>query len=282
MKIHLLRRESITPIALYLARRDELPDSADRQLEFAAVLIYREREFKHMHMSSWWMRRGRPAPSPDSAFVPYDITEDAARDLTAMLDDAVPIEAPPRPYDLFGLKGLAVEGLRRTLRPRKADAFGWLVLAWLHRDMCDDPSADAAAAHAANLGASGDDLHERVRKLAWRLRSAAEGEAFTRYLTTEKAFCESERDAAMKDFDETKLPPALRELVPLARQIGVGDDACRGVFVRKMSARERRGAATLIARHATEIDAWLATREEPYAAEATAFFWLRAAGEELE
>jgi hypothetical protein len=281
VKIHLLRRESVTPIALYLARRDELPDSADRQIEFAAVLLYREREYRSMYGSSWWVRGGRPAPSPDSAFVPYDITEDAARDLTAMLDDSRPIEAPPNPNDLFGLKGLAVEGLRRTLRPRKTDAFGWLVLARLHRDLCDDTSADAAAVHAANLGASGDDLDERIRRLAWRLRSAAEGEAFTQFLTTEKAFCERERDAAMKAFDETNVPPPLRELIPLARQIGVGDDVCRGLFVRKMGARERRAAAALIARHATAIDAWLATREPPHAGEAEAFFWLRAAGEEL-
>ena len=44
MKSHLLRRESVTPIATYLTRRGELPDSADGQLEFAAVLLDRERE----------------------------------------------------------------------------------------------------------------------------------------------------------------------------------------------------------------------------------------------
>jgi hypothetical protein len=51
--------------------------------------------------------------------------------------------------------------------------------------------------------------------------------------------------------------------------------------VRKMPARERRAAAQLIARHAPAIDAWLDTRETPHVDEAAAFFWLRAAGEEL-
>jgi hypothetical protein len=44
VKIHLLRRESVTPIALYIARRDEQPESVDRQLEFGTVLLYHERE----------------------------------------------------------------------------------------------------------------------------------------------------------------------------------------------------------------------------------------------
>jgi hypothetical protein len=278
VKTHLLHRESITPIARYLARRGELPDSADRQLEFAAVLLYREREYHSMHSASW-VGGARPAPSPDSPFAPYDITAEAAGYLTALLDDANLIEVPPR--DFFGLKAAAIDGLRRTLRLRKSDAFGWLVLARLHSDLGEDADADAASKQAADLGETDRDLNERVRRLAWRRRSEVEGETFTRFLTTEKAFCESEREAAMAGFDEARVPEPLRELMSLARQIGVGDDACRGVFVRKMPARERRAAAQLIARHAAAIDAWLDTRETPHAGEAAAFFWLRAAGEEL-
>ena len=47
-------------------------------------------------------------------------------------------------------------------------------------------------------------LEERVRKRALRARTAAEGEAFTRFLTTEGAFCEQERAAALVGFDETR------------------------------------------------------------------------------
>lgn len=280
MRTHLLRRESITPIARYLARRGELPDSADRQIEFAAVLLYREREYRSMY-SATWRSGARPAPSPDSPFAPYDITAEAAGDLTALLDDARLLEAPLSPDDLFGLKAAGVDGLRRTLRLRKPDAFGWLVLARLHRDLGEDADADAASEHAAELGETEGDLDERVRRLAWRRRSEVEGETFTRFLTTEKAFCEGEREAAMAGFDEANVPESLRELISLARQIGVGDDACRGFFVRKMPARGRRAAVRLIARHAAGIDAWLETREAPHAGEAAAFFWLRAAGEEL-
>jgi hypothetical protein len=280
VKTHLLRRESITPIARYLARRGELPDSAARQLEFAAVLLYREREYRSMHMASWWSG-ARPAPSPDSPFAPYDITAEAAGYLTALLDDARLIEAPSSPDDLFGLKASAIDGLRRTLRLRKADAFGWVVLARLHRDLREYADADAASEHAADLGETDTELDERVRKLAWRRRSEVEAGAFTRFLTTDRAYCESEREAAMAGFDEAKVPEPLRELIPLARQIGVGDDTCRGLFVRKMPARERRAAAQLIARHGAGIDAWLETRDTPHTGEAAAFFWLRAAGEEL-
>ena len=280
MKIHLLRRESVTPIATYLARRSELPDSAERQLEFAAALLYREREYRNMHSAAWW-RGARPAPSPDSAFVPYDITAEGAAYLTTLLTDIGLIDLTS-PYDLFGLKPLAIEGLRRTLRPRKAHAVGWLVLARLERDLGKEAEADAAERHAADLGETDKELDDRVRRLVWRLRTKVEGEAFGRYLTTETAFCESEREASMAGFDAAKVPSELRELIPLARQIGVGDDACRGVFVKKMPARERRAAARMIARHATAIDAWLETREQPCVDEAAAFFWLRAAGEELD
>ena len=122
---------------------------------------------------------------------------------------------------------------------------------------------------------------ERVRKRALRARTAVEGEAFTRFLTTEGAFCEQERAAALAEFDEARVPAALRALVPLARQIGVGDDACRGWFIQKMPRRARVAASKMIAEHAAAIDAWLATCDQPHEGEAAAFFWLREAGEEL-
>ena len=280
MKIHLLRPESVTPIAPYLARRAELPDSVERQLEFAVALLYREREYRAMYSVAW--RSGaRPAPVPDGPFVPYDITADAAASITALLDDPSLLNASQPPEDLFGLKRLAIDGLRRTLRPRTPDAFGWLVLAHLHWQLCEYAAAETANDRASDLGASDTDFTGRIQRRAWKLRAKVEGDAFTRFLTTEKAFCEREREAAMAGFDETKVPAALRELIPLARQIGVGDDACRGFFVQKMPARERRAAAALIARHADEIDAWLATQETSDVNESAAFFWLRAVGEEL-
>jgi hypothetical protein len=77
------------------------------------------------------------------------------------------------------------------------------------------------------------------------------------------------------------VPAELRPLVPLVRQVGVGDDVCRGWFIRKLSARDRRAERTLIAEHVTAIDAWLVTCDQPYEGEAAAFFRLREAGEEL-
>ena len=106
-----------------------------------------------------------------------------------------------------------------------------------------------------------DAFIERVRKRALRVRTAVEGEAFARYLTTEGEFCEQERAAALAEFDETKIPATLRELIPLARQIGVGDDPCRGWFIQKMPRRARLTASKMIAEHAEAIDAWLATRD---------------------
>jgi hypothetical protein len=290
LKIHLLRRESVTPIAIYIARCNEQPDSFDRRLDFAALLVYREREYRSMYRSDWVFRGLKPAPAPDSPFQPYDLTAEAAGHLAA----AMQVHAPLSPDDLFGLKRSALDGLRRTLRPVKAHAFGWLVASRLHADLLEETEATAAEARAADLGekqinvtARGgffkavEALNERVRKRALRARTAVEGEAFTRFLTTEGAFCEQERASALAEFDEARVPAALRALVPLARQLGVGDDACRGWFIQKMPRRERAAASKLIAEHAAAIDAWLATREQPHEGEAAAFFWLREAGEEL-
>jgi hypothetical protein len=294
VKIHLLRRESVTPIELYITRRDERPDAFDRQLEFGVVLLYREREYCSMYGSDWLVRHIRPAPSPDSPFQPYDITPQAAESLAALIyDDA--LASSPSPDDLFGLKRSAVDGLRRTLRAVKGHAFGWLVLSRLHSDLLERRAAAAAAARARDLGETrladpvalaserraAEAFEEQVRQRALRARRAVEGAAFTRYLTTEGAFCEQERSDTLAGFDESRVPAELRPLAPLARQLGVGDDACRGWFIRKLSARDRRAAKTLIAEHAASIDGWLATRAQPYDGEAAAFFWLREAGEEL-
>ena len=181
-----------------------------------------------------------------------------------------------QPDDLFGLKRSAIDGLRRTLRPVKAHAFGWIVVARLHADMLDAAAEAAAAARGGELGEARlaaavlgprfdgkaiDAFTERVRLRALRARSAVEGTAFTQYFTTEREFCEQQRAAALADFDESRVPAGLRPLVPLARQLGVGDDACRGWFVQKLPARERRVAKAAIAEHADAIDAWVATWE---------------------
>lgn len=291
MKIHQLRRESITPIAIYIARCDEQPDSFDRWLDFAALLLYREREYRSMYSSGWLFRRLKPAPAPDSPFQPYDLTAEAAGHLA----DAMQVHAPLSPDDLFGLKRSALDGLRRTLRPVKAHAFGWLVTARLHSDLHEQTEATAAEARAADLGEKQindltspggilkamEALDERIRKRALRTRTAVEGESFTRFLTTEGEFCEQERAAALEGFDEENVPAALRALVPLARQLGAGDDACRGWFIQRMPRRARVAASKMIAEHAAAIDAWLGTCDQPHEGEAAAFFWLREAGEEL-
>jgi len=296
VKIHLLRRESVTPIALYIARRDEQPERFDRQLEFGTVLLYREREYRSMYASDWLVRGVRPAASPESPFQPYDLTPEAAEHLAVLSDRIQSLDAPPSPDDLFGLKRSALDGLRRTLRPVKAHAFGWLVMSRLHADLVERVEAAGAAARAGDLGETRlagallvplgnrtalEALEERIRRRALVTRSSVEGAAFTRYLTTEGAFCEQERAAALAAFDESRVPAELRPLVPLVRRLAVGDDACRGRFIRKLPARDRRAAKVLIAEHGAAIDAWLATRDQPYEGEAAAFFWLREAGEEL-
>ena len=312
MKIHILRAESITPIALYIERHRNNPESYRAQLEFASVLLYREREYHAMNSSKWLIDRKKPAPSADSPFQPFDITLEAAADLLGILGDNPSESVLLGKTDLFGLKNAAVEGLSRVLRPVKSHGLGWLVYATLLTDLCRYGEAVSAADQAMALGErvqgnalasraallgdikrksfgdralnrAVDAVTERIRQLALRVRTHVEGDRFTRYLSTELAFCERERETALESFEESRVPSALRVLVPLARQIGVGDDVCRGIFIARMRARDRREAARTIREHGLAIDDWLASLgPRAYEGEAAAFFWLRAAADELD
>lgn len=105
---------------------------------------------------------------------------------------------------------------------------------------------------------------------------------FARYLTTERRFYEAERAAALQGFDEDKVPEALRSLIPLARELGVGDDPGRAWFVARMTGAARRRSAEAIRLQSSAIDTWLEGKDPAALSPAeAAFFWLREAGEEL-
>jgi hypothetical protein len=278
MRVHILRPESITPIHRYLERQRSAPRSYQVQKEFGVLLLYREREYVSMHR--WGMVCGRfPAPSPDSPFAPFDLTPGGARALAETMGTNLTLQEP---YDLFGLKNTAIAGLEDACRRVKAHAFGWLLLSRLLEDCRREQEATRAARQARTLGESmTKDFDERVRQIALRARVREEGEAFTRYWTTELAFCESERADALAGFDITRVPPELRGLEPLARRVGVGDDVCRGVFLRQMPRPERVELAAAVHAHAAGIDAWLERLGgPPFENEAAAYFWLLTAAEE--
>jgi hypothetical protein len=312
VKIHILRPESITPIALYVERQQTNPESYRAQLEFAAVLLYREREYRGMNSAKWFAGE-KPAPSSASPFQPFDITPEAAADLAGIVANSAALEGPLTRNDLFGLKDAAGDGLGRVLRRVKAHRVGWLVYAAVLTDLCRYRDAVAAAdeavalgerahgtalaSHAALLGRiprehiessrelnrTLDSFNERLRQLAVRVRKQVEGDAFTRFLSTSAAFCEHERDAALASFDESRVPAALHVLIPLAREIGVGDDVCRAIFVSRMRTSDRREAARMLREHGVSIDEWLSSLGPlPHRGEAEAFFWLRACADEID
>jgi hypothetical protein len=312
VKIHILRPESITPISLYIERQQNRPESYKVQLEFATVLLYREREYRAMNSAKWFAGK-TPAPTVESPFQPFDITPDAAADLASILADRAPELGLVSKNDLFGLKDSAADGLRRVLRPVKPQRLGWLVYASVLTDLCRYEEAVVAADEAAGLGErvqgsalagraallgglrrghietdralsrAVDALEERIRQAALRIRKSVEGPAFSRFLSTSTAFCEEERDRALESFDESRVPANLRALVPLARQLGVGDEGCRAMFMSRMRARDRREAANTVRAHGQAIDDWLSSiGPPPYECEAAAFFWLRAAADDLD
>ena len=123
MKSHILRPDSITPIALYIDRQLKAPDSYLVQLEFACVLLYREREYRGMNSA-----------------------------MTAILTVGANGVMPSNKNDLFGLKDAASTGLRRARRPVKSERVGWLVYASLLTDLGRYGEAMPAADEAIALG----------------------------------------------------------------------------------------------------------------------------------
>jgi hypothetical protein len=128
-----------------------------------------------------------------------------------------------------------------------------------------------------------DALDERIRRYACRIRSRVEGRAFTRFLATELQFCRQERETSLASFDDSRVPAGLAELIPLARCLGVGDDSCRALFMRRMPAHAQRAAAQRIRERAAAISQWLMELgPPPYHGEAAAFFWLLDAADTLQ
>ena len=331
-KIHLLRPESITPIAHYLERARAGTTSP---VEFACLLLYREREYRSMYASSWRPDQ-LPAPDDDGPFAPYGLTREAATALGASVRQVWGVDGTTGPSpleDLFGLKHDALGRLRDSLRARKGDAFGYLVAARLAKDLCRYEEAitlartatlhgDALTAHSlirdaallapedpafnrAAVAAEADRaarallikqkqwrpdwarraierLEEQIRRRAIKARTSTEGKHFTKYLSTDADFCERERRDALKGFDRGVVPADLRRLIPAAKKFGVGDDVCRGLFVRKSSKAERTALVKSVDAMAPRIDGWLKELgEPPYGREAAAFFWLLEAVEEM-
>lgn len=284
MKVHILRPESITPIARYLERGRAHPDSYTVQKELAAVLLHREREYRGMHQP-WSSGGPLPVPREGSAFAPYDLTLQGS---AALLSQLPPFEQPsPFIVDLFGLKPLVTDALRPTLRRTKAHAFGWLLLARLLDDLDGLDEAKGAVAVAKTLGEATNPramsrFTDRVDDLALRVRAREEGEAFTRYWLSEADFCAAEQARALGGFDERRVPPALRPLIDIARRYGVGDDFCRRIALRRMSKKERARLKERVHAASPAVDEWLARESgPPYGIESSAFFWLQVAADEV-
>jgi hypothetical protein len=311
--------ESLPPLEPYLADRRSRPHDTKAQLTFAAMLFERETYYTAMY-TPWGQFGDKPPSAHERAWQPYPATDEGRRTLAASrhLDG----DATQRVFDLFGLKSEALAGLQAVLRPRKAALSGYLVAARFSIDLCRYDEALAALDQAERLAPDhrialayryeallmkGDSeaIERRIRKVfgprwssplarareehdaqirrhAWRARTAAEGERFTRFLKTERQWCEEERDRTLGALDEAAVPESLRGLLPLARRYGVGDDPCRAYFISRTPKAEHKRHLAQAAPHLEAIQQWVDTyKPEALPPEAAAFFWLLEALEEM-
>ncbi len=89
------------------------------------------------------------------------------------------------------------------------------------------------------------------------------------------------RDAITIDPDE--VPADLRDLIPLARKWGIGDDAVRGDATETATVRDREELVKALSGRLGRIDQWLASfAQGAMTGEVEAFMYLTEAVEELE
>jgi hypothetical protein len=319
MPFPLISLESLPPLEPYLSNRRSRPNDDKAQLTFAAMLFERETYFTAMYTP--WGQFGEEPPSAHAqAWQPHPVTDEGRRALSALrrLDGG----ANQLVFDLFGLKAEALAGVQSVLRPRKSALSGYLVAARFSIDLCRYDEALAALDQAERLAPDhrialayryeallmkGDSeaIERRIRKVfgprwsnqlarareehdaqirrhAWRARTATEGERFTRFLKTERQWCEEERDRTLGALDDTAVPESLRVLLPLARRYGVGDDPCRAYFISRTTKAEQERHLAQAAPHLDAIQEWVDTyKPEAMPPEAAAFFWLLEALEEM-
>ena len=319
MPFPLISLESIPPLEPYLTNRRTHEGDYAAQLTFAAMLV--ERETYYMAMYTPWGQYGAEPPREhEAAWQSHPPTDEGRRTLAAArrLESGAGLQ----PIDLFGLKVEALNGLRATLHPRKSLLNGSLVAARLAIDLCRFDEAivviDAIERHAPDhpvavtyryeamlgTGTTADverrvrqrfgprwsntmtrarERHDlQIRRLAWRARTALEGERFTRFMKTERQWCEEAREHAQSGIDASSVPASLRALLPIAQRFGVGDDPCRTYFVSRATKAERTRALELVGPHLDIVQEWLDTfTPGSLPPEAAAFFWLLEALEEM-
>jgi hypothetical protein len=185
------------------------------------VLLYREREYRAFHGSSWRPDH-LPAAGDDGPFAPYGLTEAAASVIARTIRGTWGLEAAAAdlPDDLFGLKEEALAGLSASLRPIKSHAFATLVVSRLQRDLCQYEDAFERAVSALSLGvdaamgfalawdavcliipAGGEDGRKRAESLERQARSTlrAKGRSIVRWQTSGlERFDEKVRQHALK------------------------------------------------------------------------------------
>ncbi len=125
-----------------------------------------------------------------------------------------------------------------------------------------------------------DTFRQGLAEEAWAVRKTVEG--LKDVNVDDRARAERHRRAIR--IDAKKVPPAFRDLIPLAKQWGVGDDPARGYLTDQASARDKtilRKALPL--RRRGEIQAWLDALGPRgiTGQEAGAFMYLLEAAEEM-
>lgn len=314
--------ESIPPVEPYLTRHRDRPSDYGAQVDFASILYEREVYYMAMYRplgshgltppathDAAWAPYPATAKGRDALAARRDLGDlNAPLDLFGLKAEAVSglqTAVRERKRDLGGylLMGrfaldlgdsetaIAAAGVIAQLSPDHPLALDYEYDALARRESLESAAVRSVTRRLRKaLGpdwfrqtARAREKHqEQIRRHAWRARTAAEGERFTRFLTTEREWCENARDQAMASIDERLVPESFRELLPLARRYGVGDDSCRAFFINKVPTREQKRDVDRAKPHLDDIQRWIDTFEPgALPAEATAFFWLLEALEDM-
>lgn len=126
-------------------------------------------------------------------------------------------------------------------------------------------------------------VRSRLEDSIERSRRTRNPEQWSREIESKRRECREMQEELQSNFDLNQVPVELRDDSSWAIRIGVGDDVCRSMLMKYLTADEHAALSCKIQKQATSIHTWLDEFEnEPMTTEAAAFMNLLLALEEMD
>lgn len=300
MKTRILTKETMTPLEPYLLTHRKQPNSYNAQVAFAVILIERERDYYQLNREQ---RNKELKPDEWSPLDPFNLKDEAITSLQGCLrptkryangylllvrllydmgrwaelidtakiyTDLIPEDAIPWAYIGEAANNLLYAGQKKFAKLEEQ--------ARIHgQELVSKARPGGRFSVFVLLG----DHSYKILQWSWRIRKKVEGEAFLNTLKDEALLLAEAR--ASNIIEEKNIPVIFRDLVPLARHWGIGDDALRTYALSRATKKEKANLLSQVRDRVQVISDWLDTMDDiSLTNDSGAFLYLLSAQDEIE